>query len=57
MKLRINKNGTGSFNYTLSISMKEAAAAGLVDENGERVEIEKAVENGVLVVRPAKTAD
>ena len=59
MLLRANKAGNGYVsNYTLSISLNEARTLGFVDENGERVELEKVVdeERKQLVIR-AKQPD
>lgn len=54
MLLRINKAGNGYVSgYTLSVSTSEARALGFVDENGERVELEKILdeEKHQLIIR------
>lgn len=54
MLLRINKAGNGYVSgYTLSVSTSEARALGFIDENGERVELEKILdeENHQLIIR------
>ena len=43
MKLTKKLGGNGGVSYVISISGKEAAAAGLVDENGESYDLEKIV--------------
>ena len=58
MLLRANKAGNGYVsNYTLSISINEARALGFVDKNGERVELEKIIdeENARLIIRAKQT--
>ena len=54
MKLRVNKAGNGYVSgYTLSVSTSEARLLGFVDENGERVELEKVLDekNHQLIIR------
>ena len=56
MKLRANKNGKGYVtSYTVSIGCKEARDAGLIDENGEAVELVKTVdsESKKITIEPA----
>ena len=60
MKLRVNKNGQGYVsNYTLSIATNEARRLGFTSEDGERLELEKIIdeENGQLIVRIKKEAE
>lgn len=54
MRLYQNRGGHGHVtSYTLSIGSAEARRLGFVDENGERVELEKILdeENHRLIVR------
>ena len=45
MRLRVNKAGNGYVSgYTLSISTSDARALGFVTPDGERVELEKVVD-------------
>lgn len=54
MKLRVNKAGNGYVSgYTLSVSTSEARLLCFVDETGERVELEKVLDekNHQLIIR------
>ena len=54
MKLRENRGGHGYVtSYTLSIGLSEARRLGFVDENGERRELEKILDdkNQRLIIR------
>lgn len=54
MRLYQNRGGHGHVtSYTLSIGSAEARRLGFVDENGERVELEKILdeENHQLIIR------
>lgn len=54
MKLRENRGGHGHVtSYTLSVGSAEARHLGFVDETGERVELEKVLDekNHQLIIR------
>ncbi len=57
MLLRENRGGHGHVtSYTLSVGSAEARRLGFVDEHGERVELEKIIdeENQQLIIRIAQ---
>lgn len=59
MLLRENKAGNGYVsNYTLSISLNEARALGFVDEDGNRIDLEKVMDEShkQLIIRAKQPA-